>query len=98
MGVKRSARAMTEPSDDSRMAPFRDDSVDQIGGFVRARRKAARLTQRELAELAGVGNRVVWELERGKSTMRMDVVNAVLEIFGRRLGVVAAPRPVEALR
>lgn len=46
------------------------------------------MTQRELAELAGVGTRLISELERGKRTLRMDVVNQVLAVFGKRLGVV----------
>lgn len=67
----------------------------EIGGFVRARRKANRLTQRGLAELAGVGTRLVVELERGKATVRMDVANKVLAVFGKRLGVVEAKREDE---
>ncbi len=69
-------------------------SQDQepIGSFVRARRRANRLTQTELAELAGVGLRFVVELERAKPTLRMDKVNAVLHVFGMRLGVVQAGR------
>jgi y4mF family transcriptional regulator len=70
--------------------PDRDDS---IGAFVRQRRRRERVSQRALAELAGVAPRVVWELEHGKPTMRMDVVNAVLAVFGKRLGVADAPRP-----
>ncbi len=69
--------------------PYRDSS---IGRFVRERRRAEHLTQRVLAELAGVAPRVVWELEHGKPTMRMDVVNAVLGVFGKSLGVVDASR------
>lgn len=69
--------------------PDRDNPI-QV--FVHARRKTERLTQAALAELAGVAPRVVWELEHGKRTMRMDVVNAVLLVFGKRLGVVDAPR------
>ena len=68
------------------------DRENELGAFVRQRRKSAGLSQRALAELAGVGARVVWELEKGKKTLRMDVVNAVLEVFGKRLGVVDAPR------
>jgi len=67
----------------------------ELGGFVRARRKANRLTQRGLAELAGVGTRVVVELERGKATVRMDVANKLLAVFGKRLGVVEAKREDE---
>lgn len=59
-----------------------------IGAFVRARRRANRLTQRQLAELAGVGVRFVSDLERGKRTVRVDAVNAVLAVFGKRLGIV----------
>jgi y4mF family transcriptional regulator len=70
----------------------RPDPRDQIGEFVRARRRIEHLSQRELAELAGVGPRVVWELEGGKPTLRMDVVNAVLRVFGKSLGVVDAVR------
>ena len=38
---------------------------NEIGAFVKERRRAARLTQQELAEIAGVGTRFVSELERG---------------------------------
>lgn len=60
---------------------------------MRQRRRAERLTQRTLADLAGVAPRVVWELEHGKPTMRMDVVDRVLNVFGKMLGVVDRPRP-----
>jgi len=54
------------------------------------------LTQRELAELAGVGPRLIWDLERGKATLRMDAVNRVLTVFGRRLGAIANPPAIDA--
>jgi predicted transcriptional regulator len=66
---------------------------DPVGSDVRDRRRTENLAQVVLAELAGVSPRVVWELEHGKSTMRMDVVNRVLGVFGKELGVVDAPRP-----
>jgi y4mF family transcriptional regulator len=50
-------------------------------------RKAAGLTQAELAQRAGVGLRFVRELERGKPTVRLDKVNQVLALFGRELAV-----------
>ncbi len=68
---------------------------EKTGDFVRRRRKANRMTQAELAELAGVGKRFVSELERGKSTARVDAVNAVLAVFGKRLGVVNLERDDE---
>ncbi len=62
------------------------------GAFVRQRRLANKMSQRELGELAGVGTRFVSELERGKATLRMDAVNKVLGVFGKMLGCVDAPR------
>lgn len=70
-------------------------SALQIGDFVRQRRMASTLTQRELGELAGVGTRFISELERGKATLRMDAVNKVLNVFGRILSHVEAPRAMD---
>ncbi len=67
-------------------------SAVQIGQFVRQRRIASHLTQRQLGELAGVGTRLISELERGKPTLRMDAVNKVLFVFGRMLSYAEAPR------
>ena len=74
-----------------------EKSPEILGQFVRARRRASKLTQRQLGELAGVGTRVVSELERGKPTLRMDVVNRVLEVFGQMLGRTDAPRDEDDL-
>ena len=63
-----------------------------IGEFVRNRRVASNLTQKELGELAGVGTRLISELERGKATLRLDAVNKVLRVVGKMLGCVDAPR------
>lgn len=68
------------------------DREQIVAGLVRQRRRAADLTQHELGDLAGVGKRFVVELENGKPTLRMDKVNQVLAVFGRRLGPVAAAR------
>lgn len=69
------------------------DLGKDIGEFVRVRRKAGSLSQRELGELAGVGTRFVSELERGKPTVRLDAVNKVVAVFGKTLGLVDAPKP-----
>ncbi len=52
-----------------------------------AMRKAAGLTQVELAKRASVGLRFVRELEQGKPTVRLDKVNQVLALFGCELAV-----------
>ena len=64
----------------------------EVGAFVRQRRLSAGLTQQQLGELAGVGKRFVVELEGGKATLRLDKVNLVLAVFGKRVGVEDTPR------
>jgi y4mF family transcriptional regulator len=78
-----------------RRLPSPDRETSVLAALVRDRRKAAGLTQRSLSELAGVGPRAVWDLERGKATLRMDVVNRVLAVFGKTLGAVDAARSEE---
>ncbi len=63
-----------------------------ISDFVKERRRAARLTQVELAAKAGVGLRFIRDLEQGKNSLRADTVNKVLFLFGKRLGPVDMDR------
>lgn len=57
-----------------------------IAEFVKSKRSSAKLTQPELAEKAGVGLRFIRDLEQGKSSLRMDKVNQVLQLFGHEVG------------
>lgn len=59
-----------------------------IAEFIKVKRTNAKLTQPELAEKAGVGLRFIRDLEQGKSTLRLDKVNQVLQLFGHQLGPV----------
>lgn len=59
-----------------------------LGIFIKKRRKGEGLTQRQLAELAGVGLRFIRDFEQGKESLRTDKVNAVLKLFGKKLGPV----------
>ena len=60
----------------------------KISEFIKAKRKNLGLTQIILAEKAGVGLRFVRDLEQGKSTLRLDKVNQVLDLFGSEVGVI----------
>lgn len=63
-----------------------------ISEFIRAQRKAVRLTQKELALKAGVGLRFIRDVEQGKISLRTDTLNKVLKLFGKTLGPVDLPR------
>lgn len=58
-----------------------------LGSSVRRRRKELGLLQSELADLAGVSERFVREVERDKSTVRLDKLQQLLATLGLRLEV-----------
>jgi y4mF family transcriptional regulator len=60
--------------------------------FVKNERKRLGLTQVVAARKAGVGLRFIRDLEQGKTTLRMDKVNQLLELFGAELGPVPLRR------
>lgn len=59
-----------------------------VGEIVRNARRSAGLRQDQLAASAGVGLRFLVELERGKRTVQLDKVQAVLEALGLTLSVL----------
>jgi y4mF family transcriptional regulator len=54
----------------------------ELGTTIENRRKALRLGQEELAELAGVSVRFLRALEHGKVSARLDKVFDVLDTLG----------------
>jgi y4mF family transcriptional regulator len=59
--------------------------TNNIGEFVKMKRKEAGLTQTQFAMYSGLGLRFVRELEQGKQTLRMDKVNIALAMFNSTL-------------
>lgn len=71
-------------------------TVEEIGAIVRRARRAQGLRQDQLAAAAGVGLRFLVELERGKPTLRLVKVLAVLDALGCRLDVTPPPAPPDS--
>ena len=67
-----------------------------IAEFVKERRKKLGMTQVTLADRAGVGLRFVRDLEQGKTTLRLDKVNQVLQMFGGAVAVGELDRSIYA--
>ncbi len=59
--------------------------ADGLGAQVRRRRVALGLLQVDLADLAGVSERFVREVEHDKATLRLDKLAAVLDALGLEL-------------
>lgn len=58
---------------------------DRLAAEVRARRRALELSQRDLAELAGVSERFVRFVEQGKRSVQLDSLLALLDTLGLEL-------------
>ena len=65
---------------------------EQIADAVARRRTALGLTQVDLAELAGVSERFVRALEKGKPTVQLNLVEAVLTTLGLSLTITPRKR------
>ncbi|TDQ07491.1 y4mF family transcriptional regulator [Pedobacter metabolipauper] len=70
------------------IVPERVLDMKSIVEFIKESRKKNGLSQEELAFKAGVGLRFMRELERGKTTVQLDKVNDVLNMFGKEVGVI----------
>ena len=62
----------------------------QLGALIRLARKAQGVTQEELSALAGVGPRLIGEIERGKPTAEIGKVLQLLAGLG--LDLIIQPR------
>jgi y4mF family transcriptional regulator len=66
-------------------------SIKEIGAVIRQTRLKQGLRQDQVAAAAGVGVRFVVELERGKPTIRVAKMLAVLDVLGCRVEIVTPP-------
>lgn len=69
-----------------------EEQKESLSAFVKRRRKALDLTQVELAKKAGIGIRLLREIEQDKQTLRIKKINQMLQLFGHELGPVKMKR------
>jgi HTH-type transcriptional regulator/antitoxin HipB len=52
-----------------------------LSEIIKKHRKAAGLSQLQLSEMAGVGKTVVFDLEKGKETVRLDTLLKIFNVL-----------------
>jgi HTH-type transcriptional regulator / antitoxin HipB len=62
--------------------PTNRNLAEKLALEVGARRRTLGLRQAELAELAGTSTRFVYEVERGKPSLRLDKLVDLLDVLG----------------
>ncbi|WP_225072102.1 type II toxin-antitoxin system Y4mF family antitoxin [Desulfuromonas sp. CSMB_57] len=60
---------------------------EQLGSLIRQERKGQGITQEDLSALAGVGPRLIGEIERGKPTAEIGKVFQLLSSLGLVLSI-----------
>jgi y4mF family transcriptional regulator len=57
----------------------------EIKEVIRMHRKAAGLSRVELAELAGVGKTVVYDIEKGKESVQLDTLRKIIKVLNIKI-------------
>jgi y4mF family transcriptional regulator len=55
--------------------------MNTIGSIVRNHRKKAGFSQAKLAQMAGVGKTAVFDVEKGKRTVRLDTLLKIMRVL-----------------
>jgi len=55
--------------------------TEQFAEVIKFHRKAARLSRIQLAELAGVGKTVIYDIEKGKVSVQLDTLAKILKVL-----------------
>ena len=66
---------------------FSFNTIAELGPIVRYHRKRAGLSRAILAELSGVGQTVIYELEHGKETVQFDVIRKLFDVLNLQMQV-----------
>ena len=62
---------------------------ETLASVIRKHRKAANLSQMQLAEMAGVGKTVVFDIEKGKETVKLDTLRKILKILNLKVQLIS---------
>ncbi len=57
-------------------------SKNKIGKSIKARRKALRVTQQQLAQLADVSVNTLYKIERGQANPTLETLDGIADVLG----------------
>jgi transcriptional regulator with XRE-family HTH domain len=61
------------------------EQTQELAQIIRMHRKAAKLSRVQLAELAGVGKTVVFDIEMGKESVQLDTLRKILKVLNIKI-------------
>lgn len=60
-------------------------NTGELAAIIKMHRKAANLTQLQLADLAGVGKTVVFDVEKGKETVKLQTLMKIFKALNIKM-------------
>jgi HTH-type transcriptional regulator / antitoxin HipB len=61
------------------------EQTQELAQIIKMHRKAAKLSRVQLAEIAGVGKTVVFDIEMGKETVQLDTLRKILKALNIKI-------------
>lgn len=62
---------------------------ETLARIIKEHRKAAKISQLQLAELAGIGKTVVFDIEKGKETIKLSTLRKILKVLNIKVLMVS---------
>ena len=61
------------------------EQAQELAQIIKMHRKAAKLSRVQLAELAGVGKTVIFDIEMGKESVQLDTLRKILKVLNIKI-------------
>ena len=62
----------------------------ELASIIKLHRKAAKLSRIQLAELAGVGKTVIYDIEKGKESVQLNTLRKIFKVLNIKI-VLTSP-------
>jgi len=59
--------------------------VWELANVIKLHRRTAKLSRIQLAEMAGVGKTVIYDIEKGKETIQLDTLRKILKVLNIKI-------------
>jgi y4mF family transcriptional regulator len=60
-----------------------------LADIIKMHRKAAGLSRAQLAEMAGVGKTVIYDIEKGKESIQLDTLRKILRVLNIKIALTS---------
>jgi DNA-binding XRE family transcriptional regulator len=57
----------------------------ELADVIKIHRRTAKLSRIQLAEMAGVGKTVIYDIEKGKETIQLDTLRKILKVLNIKI-------------